>query len=180
MAAPKQNAFWKLRSKHGRDRLFETPQLLLEAAFEYFKWCDENPWYKIEQLKKPVVKMVGKKKTYETTVKIPTQRPYSLSGFAIYCEASESFWREFKRQQEAKKDQLSQDFLTVIRAVEEIITTQQFEGATVGAFNASIIARKLGLSEKVEAKNTNTNFNHNAEMSKEEIKQIAKDLEEEY
>ena len=44
MAVPKGNQFWKIRSKHGRDKLFATPELMLEAAMEYFEWCDANPW----------------------------------------------------------------------------------------------------------------------------------------
>ena len=43
---------------------------------------------------------------------------------------------------------MSEDFSAVISMVEEIIETQQFEGAAVGAFNANIIARKLGLADK--------------------------------
>ena len=43
-AAPKGNQFWKLRSKHGRDKLFATPDLLWEAACEYFAYCDKHPW----------------------------------------------------------------------------------------------------------------------------------------
>ena len=39
--------------------------------------------------------------------------------------------------------------------MEETIETQQFEGACVGAFNANIIARKLGLSDKQEVDYTN-------------------------
>ena len=38
---------------------------------------------------------------------------------------------------------------------EETIETQQFEGACVGAFNANIIARKLGLADKQEVDHTN-------------------------
>lgn len=43
MPAPEGNQFWKLRSKHGRDKLFATPELLWEEACNYFEWCDENP-----------------------------------------------------------------------------------------------------------------------------------------
>lgn len=46
MAASKNNQFWKLRSKHGRDTLFSSPELLWSAACEYFDWCDENPGIK--------------------------------------------------------------------------------------------------------------------------------------
>lgn len=147
MAAPKGNQFWKLRSRHGRDLLFVTPELLWEAACEYFNWVDAHPWFKIEQLKTPVIetnKETGEKKITAVT-KVPTARPYSLSGFCLYAHASENFWKEFR-----KNENLSEDFLAVIARVEEIISTQQFEGASVGAFNANIISRKLGLSDKQE------------------------------
>lgn len=147
MAAPKGNQFWKLRSEHGRDLLFTTPELLWEAACQYFNWVDAHPWFKIEQLKTPIVdkdKETGEKKV-TSVVKVPTARPYSLSGLCIYLHASEAFWKNFR-----KNENLSEDFLSVIARVEEIISTQQFEGAAVGAFNANIIARKLGLTEKSE------------------------------
>ena len=48
------------------------------------------------------------------------------------------------------------DFLTVITRIEQTIETQQFEGATVGAYNANIIARKLGLYELVDNKHSGT------------------------
>ena len=51
MAAPLGNQFWKLRSKHGRDYLFATPEALWEAACEYFNWCDGHPWRKNEIVK---------------------------------------------------------------------------------------------------------------------------------
>jgi hypothetical protein len=41
-------------------------------------------------------------------------------------------------------------FLEVSTRVEGIIYTQKFEGASVGAFNSSIIARDLGLKDNSE------------------------------
>jgi hypothetical protein len=134
MAAPKGNSFWKSRSKHGRDALFTSPDALLQAAEDYFQWCDENPW----EAKKTVV---GKDNTTVETK--PTQRPYSLGGFRHYVGASENWLSEFKKN-------CSKDFLGVIEQIENFIRTQQFEGATVGAFNANIIARTLGLMEKTD------------------------------
>lgn len=149
MAAPKGNSFWKLRSKHGRDKLFASPDLLLQAAYDYFQWCDNNPWKKVEQSRgsaKVVTNKKTKKKTVlPSTVSIPTQRPYTLSGLCIYLNASEAYWRTFKRNAD-----LSEGFFSVIHTIEEIINTQQFEGAAVGAFNANIIARKLGLRDAAD------------------------------
>jgi len=147
MAAPKGNQFWKLRSEHGREKLFATPELLWEAACQYFNWVDAHPWFKIEQMKNPVVETnreTGEKKI-TAIAKIPTARPYTLSGLCLYLDASESYWRNFR-----KNETLSEDFLTIITRIESIVETQQFEGASVGAFNANIIARKLGLTEKQE------------------------------
>jgi hypothetical protein len=137
MPAPKKNQFWKMRSQHGRKRLFASPKLLMEAAEEYFTWSDKNPWYKNEAIKSG--ENAGK------IIKVPTSRPYTLSGFCLYLNASESYWREFR-----KNENLSEGFLSIITRIEEIIRTQKFEGAAIGAFNANIIARDLGLKEKTD------------------------------
>ena len=81
----------------------------------------------------------------------PTQRPYSLTGLCIYLGTSSRWWSSFRSECMKKNDE---DFLHVIARVEETIETQQFEGACVGAFNANIIARKLGLSDKQEVDHT--------------------------
>jgi hypothetical protein len=41
-------------------------------------------------------------------------------------------------------------YSTVIARIDSIIYNQKFEGAAVGAFHHSIIARDLGLTDKVE------------------------------
>jgi hypothetical protein len=146
MGAPKGNQFWKLRSSHGRDKLFETPQLLKEAAAEYFNWVDSHPWYKVEAIKSG--DSAGK------LIKIPTARPYTISGFLLYIGASDSYWRQFKADCIAGKH--DKDFLTIMDETETAIYTQKFEGATVGAFNANIIARDLGLSDKSDVNHSGT------------------------
>lgn len=133
MAAPKGNQFWRLASKYGRDKLFATPDLMWEAALEYFDWCDKHPW-------KQIKKKAGSKNGIEVE-ETPVQRPYTLSGLMLYFGASESYWRQFKSQGH-------KEFLTVTSRIDTIIETQQLEGAVVGTFNANIIARKLGLADK--------------------------------
>ena len=135
MAAPKGNQFWKLAQNAGRPKLFETPEALWKAACDYFDWCDKNPWHRHEAVKSG--DMVG------TTVEVPVGRPYTLSGFALFIGASESYWREFRKAKH-------KEFLSIIEAIETAIYTQKFEGAAVGAFNANIIARDLGLKEHTD------------------------------
>ncbi|WP_234733379.1 DNA-packaging protein [Tellurirhabdus bombi] len=132
MPAPEGNQFWKIRSKHGRDKLFATPDLLWEAAAEYFEWCDANPWVKVDFKGKDAER-----------VQLPTSRPYTIEAFCLYCNTTSSWFREFRKN-------APEDFLSVITRIEEIIRNQKYEGAVVGAYNANIISRDLGLSEKFE------------------------------
>jgi hypothetical protein len=153
MPAPKGNQFWKLRSKHGRKKLFTTPKLLMQAATEYFQWVDNNPWIKKEQLKKPtVIKDKDGNQRVETIANIPTARPYTLSGLCIYLGVNSQYFIDFKESLRPKDGEKmikkNKDFSEVIHAIEEIIRTQKFEGAAVGAFNANIIARDLGMVDK--------------------------------
>lgn len=135
------NQFWKKRAKHGRDKLFETPELMLEAAYEYFQDAKDNPWYKTE------VKVVSGGAMFGSEVQqvqVPTATPFSLVGLCLYIGCNEAYFRQFK----ADKVKCTVDFSTVISEIENIIEKQQFEGAAVGVFNANIIARKLGLVDK--------------------------------
>ena len=136
------NQFWKLRASHGRDLLFASPSLLWEAACEYFDWCSSNPMQKQEAIKSG--DLAG------TTMSIPTDRPFTMHGLCLYLDCSTSYFRAFKSTATDEK----KDFLTVIEKIEEVVYQQQFEGATVGAYNANIIARTLGLTDKQETKHT--------------------------
>jgi hypothetical protein len=129
------NDWWNRRAKHGRDKLFETPDLLREAAAEYFDYCQKNPLLEVD--------FKGSKDI--TEVVIPRVRPFTLSGLCIYLGASRHWWNEFK-----KNPNLTKDFLEVIHWIEETIWTQKFEAAAAGFLNTNIIARDLGLVDKKE------------------------------
>lgn len=165
MPAPKGNQFWKLRSKHGRDKLFESPELLWEASCEYFEWCDENPL--IEQ--KPF-----HSQGQITMADVPHMRPYTLEGLCGYLGCDTGYFRAFKSQE--RKD--SKDFITVITQIEEVIFNQQYSGASSDFLNANLVARYLNISDKQEIQQSSTNYN--VELSKEEIQQINKELESDF
>lgn len=141
MGAPEGNQFWKLRSKHGRKKLFETPELMWEAACEYFQWCEDNPFIEVD--------FRGK---YLQEVAIPKMRPYTLHGLCIYLDASTSFWREFKNSGRASEN----DFMSVVTRIEEVIYNQKYSGAASGFLNPNIIARDLGLIDKQDIKQETT------------------------
>lgn len=131
MGAPKNNQFWKLRSKHGRNKIFESPKVLWEGACEYFEYIDNNP-VEVEDNK-------GTKNV--NTIKL--KRPYTWTGLELFLGINS--FEEYKSDKESYKD-----FSEIIRRIDKIIYTQKFEGATIGIFKENIIARDLGLADKVK------------------------------
>ena len=134
------NQFWKLRSKHGRDKLFETPELLWDAACEYFEWCDNNPLYE--------TKAFAFQGTI-TTQELPIMRAMTLSQLCFYLNCNEAYFRTFKRQLPDNE----KDFNTVISDIEKVIYNQKFQGAAGNLLNSNIIARDLGLVDRKELDN---------------------------
>lgn len=135
----KGNQWWKLRSKHGRDKIFQTPAILWQACLEYFEKTDERKWIKTEFNGKDAIEC-----------HVPTDTPYTITGLYVFLDIVKSTWYEY-RSKEGYSD--------VITRVEQIIYTQKLEGAAVGAFNANIIARELGLKE---TQDVNLNDNRKA------------------
>ncbi len=127
MSAPTGNQFWKQRSKHGRDLLFSSPTILWEACCEYFEATDTRKWVKKDWVGKDAME-----------VNRETETPYTLTGLYIFLDISAQTWKDYRNRQ---------DFIEIITRVETIIYTQKLEGAAVGAFNANIIARDLGLKD---------------------------------
>lgn len=146
MAPPKNNQFWKKRSKHGRDAIFSSAQILEGESCKYFDWVDKNPRYRTEQKKGSVILPKdfdgNLAKVDGATVNMPVMRPYSMAGLCIFLGVSKNYFREFKKR-------ASDDFLEVIEWIEMVIYTQKFEGAASGLLNANIISRELGLIDKM-------------------------------
>lgn len=143
MAFEKNNKLWMLRETHGRDQEYKTVEELAAKIVEYVEWNDANPWYKQEQLKKPVFTGTDEKghKIFQTVANIPTARPLSIGGLCDYLGIHTTTWADYGKKP---------DFSSIVGRTNQFIKTQQFEGATVGAFNASIISKTLGLVDKTE------------------------------
>lgn len=125
------NRFWEQRSKHGRDMIFSTPEILWDAACEYFKWCEDNPLIEIDYRGKDL-----------DEVEIPKMRAFTLKALCLFLECDESFLRGLRATQK--------DFSTVLERITSVIYSQKFNGAAAGFLNANIIARDLGLKEQVD------------------------------
>ncbi len=134
MAAPKNNSFWKDRKYTGRKKKFKNPTELWNLACEYFQYVDQTPI---------IIYVGGTKK-----IKEKKNRPYLLQGLWAHIPCSHQTWQNYKALDE--NDPQREGFLEIIGHIENIIYEQKFSGAASGIFHHQIIARSIGLVEKVD------------------------------
>ena len=138
MAAPKNNKFWKLRTTHGRDKLFSSPDVLWDACLEYFEAVTDTP------LEEDSVNHYQGVASHEPISKM---RAMSIWGLCNFLNITEPTWRNYKSDK---------DFFGIVTRVEQIMKAQKFEGAAAGLLNPNIITRDLGLRDTQEIDHTNS------------------------
>lgn len=141
--APIGNKFWSIRSKHGRDKIFATPQIMWDAACEYFEWCDENPLYEIDFKGKDADR-----------VELPKMRAYTLTGLCLYLHINSLYFNRFEEERKKENTEEAKDFCKVITSIRETLYTQKFTGAAAGFLNANLISRELGLVDKKQTEHS--------------------------
>lgn len=118
---------------------------------QYFQYVDDNPWIKNEAVKSG--DLAG------TIIKVPTARPYSEVGFCAFHNLGEKYISELAdtlskhlKDKESKNLVEATELSNVLTQARARCRAQKFEGAAVGAFNANIIARDLGMvdNKKIE------------------------------
>lgn len=139
MGAPKGNRFWELRTKHGLDKLFASPELMWEAAVEYFEWCEDNPLIEVDFRGKDA-----------TQVELPKMRPFTIHGLTLYLGCNVQYFSEFHDNVKNVKEDDKKEFALVITRIKQVIYDQKFSGAAAGFLNPNIIARDLGLRDKTD------------------------------
>lgn len=140
MAAPKGNQFWKARAKHGRSKIFSSPNQLWKAACEYFQWVEDNP---LKESK--LVSFQGKSVIEE----LPLMRAMTMEGITRFLGVNTDYFNQFELALNLDTRQ-GKGFSGVIRDIKEVIRDQKFVGASAGLLNPNIIARDLGLTDKRE------------------------------
>lgn len=168
------NKAWQRRSKHGRDKIFSDPESMVEEFSGYCDWAEKHPWYSHEW--KSISNGTGLGSDL-VKKKLPLVRAWTMIDFAHYLGVSASWFRNFKRNMKANTalpPQVRHDFLTVIDFIEEAVYNQKYSAAAAGLLKENLIARDLGLAEK----SINENINLNGDLSKEQVKQISKDLDD--
>lgn len=130
MAAPHGNRFWLLRSSHGRNPIFLSPDALWAACCEYFEWVEANPLYE------------AKLTSYQganTIESLPKMRAMTIDGLCLFLDIDQTTWRDYGAKE---------DFSRVVSQAENVIRSQKFAGAAADLLNPNIIARDLGLRDK--------------------------------
>lgn len=121
------------RGCDGEELIYQQPKDLLSQAYKYFDWCNDNPWHKQELIKSGARagELIG----------IPIVRPYTLEGLCVFCGISISTFRDYEERA---------DFEAVTTHLREIIRQNQIEGECIGAYNAAVMSKIQGLTEKQE------------------------------
>jgi len=160
MSAPKGNKFWMLRSSHGRNPIFESPDDLWDAVCEYFDWVEANPLYEDKGF------AFQGKVTHEKFAKM---RAMTITGLCIFLDITFKTWENYKEKE---------DFIYIITRAENIIKTQKFQGAAAELLNPNIIARDLGLTDKQNVDHTSggDKINLNIIVDKSETAETLKKL----
>lgn len=132
---------WTEAKKRGGNRKnIEDPQKMWDLACDYFKHTDDNQYEKQDFIR-------GGEKAGDI-VKLKNGRPYTWAGFAVYLRNNEiiSSIDHYRLNRDGKY----RHFQEVMKAIGDVIYDNKFSGAAVGVFNANLIARDLGLVDKVQ------------------------------
>lgn len=141
----------KSKKRHipASETTYQSPEDLLDMAFQYFAWCDDNPLLRSEIIRSgPKVGEV---------VQVPSPRPYTLPGLYVYCRISEKTFKEFEGNEK---------FSFATEYIQDVVRQNQLEGIVANVFNVSAVSRLQstdtqmqnfdGLSLSIRVNNTKT------------------------
>lgn len=122
------NGLWR-QMKVGRPPIWETPEEMWEEACKYFEWCTENPILEDDV-----------KTDNGSLVHIVRYKPRIMNkwGMCTYLNITYPTFQRYSKMPE---------FSSVVTAIEEVISSQCFEGVNSGHFNANIVSRYMGLAD---------------------------------
>lgn len=126
-----------MATSKGQGKYIETPEKLWQLFTEYVDHEAKHPMYKREY--------VGKD---GNAVDTALQVPITFEGFECYLWDKQIIndLGDYSKD----KDGRYIEYAPIITRIRQNCFAQNFKGASVGLFNASIIAKKLGLVEKTQ------------------------------
>lgn len=120
-----------------KHKYIETPEKMWELFEEYVLHERNHPMYKTEYVGKDGQKVLT-----------PLETPITFEGFECYLSANNII--EDLGQYSADRDNAYTEYVPIITRIRKNCYVHNFKGAAVGLFNPSLIARKLGLTDKSE------------------------------
>lgn len=132
--------YWAWRKNTGRPKNLKSPKQLWQAAVEYFDWCDNNP-FKMQDF-------IRGGDAAGTIIELDKMRPYTWMGLEMWLRDNMLIAK--LDDYRANKDNRYPEFADTLSHIEQIIRDQKFSGAAAGFFNANIISRDLGLTDKTQ------------------------------
>lgn len=118
----------------GRPPLFSTPQDLMRECLDYIDWCEENPNFESH-----LASYQGK----HELISVPKMQITSLFGLCGFLGISIKTWYSYKEKPE---------FLPYMERAENMLNAIKISGAASGLLNANLVARLVGLSDKLDTK----------------------------
>lgn len=122
-------------ARSGRPMLFEDPNKFGKAVADYFVWLERNPLQEEKAF------------AYQGDVDVTSinkMRAPSINGLCLFIGVSRTKWSIWKNSDERL------DLKTMIEWAEMLVEEGQFTGGASGLLNATMMMRKLGLTEKTE------------------------------
>jgi hypothetical protein len=128
------NTFWQNRDPDnvGRPKAIKSPDELWGYFVDYCQIVNDSPWIKHDFKGKDAV-----------AVEIKLALPYTWYGFDNYLFSQKII--DNLDDYKANKKKKYSDFCSIIARIDKVIFDRKYNGASVNAFNASIIARDLKL-----------------------------------
>lgn len=156
MAAEKGNQYYKLaKEAFKRPRAIETAEEFEKKFLDYVAWSEENPiLVKRASKREGAIDSNGMPKPAEIRMDSESKRrPLSMYGLCAYLGLSRKWFEmRLKYLDERGKDRTDEEdtYFTAMTRAKNIIEMQQYDGASVGDFNATLTMRALGLGDKVD------------------------------
>jgi hypothetical protein len=125
----------------GRPRRFKESDELWKSFCDYCDWVDENPWQKKSAANRLSENAKGEKSNSVGQNVAVMQRAYKLYEFCAFAGIPK--WADFKASY------LPIDgFSEVISAIENVVISQQLDGALLHQFDSNLVARLNGIADK--------------------------------
>ncbi len=147
--------YWAWRKSVGAKKKIESPEALLNLAFDYFASVDERPVL-IQEQRKGTIRVDKDAATdpdlrsiiENPIIELKSARPYTWQGFEAYL-SERGIVANLEDYRYNKEDRYTA-YAPVIRAINNEMYAQKFEGAASGTMRWNIIALELGMTQKTQ------------------------------